>query len=113
MRKWIRKKDGTVVPFRKGNVVNSIVKAFKEVNPERGEAIAIDTARFIYSISIKPWVIEQKERQMGYKEVRRVVERAVMVHSPRVARAYVIYGYLKSIDKLDVFDVERIKDYES
>ena len=35
MRKWIRKRDGTVVPFRKGNVVNSIVKAFKEVNPER------------------------------------------------------------------------------
>lgn len=113
MRRVIRKRDGTVVPFRKANVVNSIVKAFKEVNPERGEAVAIDTARFVYAISIRPWVIEQKERQMGYKEVRRVVERAVMAHIPSVARAYVVYGYLKEIDMLDAFNEERIRDYES
>lgn len=97
MRRRVKKRNGEVVEFDKNKLLSTIIKAFMIANPTRGQAIAIDTARFVYHASILPWVKMQKEKQMPWDRLRIVVENALMQHCPDVAKLYIIYGYEKDV----------------
>lgn len=105
MKRRVLKRNGETVKFNKEKIINSIAKAYGDTYPSRGTAIAIDTARFVYQTNIKPWVLLQKERKMGFDEIRRVVENALMRQAPDIARAYIIYGYERDVAR----GMERVK----
>lgn len=94
MRKYVIKRDGTETRFEKSNILNTIAAAYKEVHSDRGEAIAMDTARFVYKTNIRNWLVSQGYRKLKTDEIRTVVERALMQHCPAVAKAYIIKGYI-------------------
>lgn len=93
MKRRVLKRNGETVKYDKEKIINGIVKAYGDTYPNRGTAIAIDTARFVYQTNIKPWILLQKERKMSADEIRRVVENALMRQAPDIARAYIIYSY--------------------
>lgn len=99
MKRRVLKRSGETVKFNKENIISTIVKAYKDVHPERGEAIAIDSARFVYQTNIKPWVLLQKERKMGADEIQNIVEIGLMRQMPEVARAYIIYNYEREVSR--------------
>lgn len=97
MKRRVLKRNGETVKFDKDKIITGIAKAFLDVNSDRGMAIAIDTARFVYQTNIKPWVILQKERKMGAEEIQNIVEVALMRQIPNVARAYILYNYEREV----------------
>ena len=93
MKRMIIKRDGTEMAFDKERILNAISKAYMEVHTDRGIAKAMDTARFAYKISIRPWIISQGSKKMNVEQIQDVVERALMQHCPAVAKAYITYRY--------------------
>ena len=97
MKRIVEKRDGRLVKFNKDTILNSVVRAYRETYPNRGDAIAFDTARFVYQNNIRPWVVLQKERKIKTTELRRAVENGLMRQVPDVARKYIIYGYERDV----------------
>ena len=91
---YIIKRDGTVVLFDKNKIINTINKAFIEVD---GQLYENDTAIDIAN-DIESWINKCPDGSIEVEDIQDIIEDYLMQSERRdVARAYIRYRYKKEV----------------